>query len=182
MALKFIVAVVFFSCLFSALESRSVSKGAVSRRSASCNGDEVIYHNITYPVESASCTACICSDGSVGECHYHHCDKGLACDNDGDTWAKRVNSETCYDCTCKDSSVHCDLIYCAECDGISEPVPGRCCPKCTPTVQPPTEPVFFTIPLITTRPEPEFPFPFPFGKKRDMMSRIDNNARDEKMN
>lgn len=53
---------------------------------APCHGDEIIYHNITHPIESASCTSCICSHGSIGECHYHHCDIGLgmpieACDN-----------------------------------------------------------------------------------------------------
>lgn len=203
MAVKFIIAVVFFICLFMTLESRSVSKGSVARRSAPCHGDEIVYHNITHPIESASCTSCICSHGSIGECHYHHCDIGLGmpieacdnwltgeegiccprcpCDNDGDTWAKRVNSETCYDCTCKDSSAHCNLVYCPECDGIAEPIPGRCCPKCTPTVQPSTEPLFFTIPLTTTRPEPEFPFPFPFRKKRVMMSHDNNDARAEKL-
>ncbi|RMX38992.1 hypothetical protein pdam_00008159 [Pocillopora damicornis] len=169
MAVKFIIAVVFFICLFMTLESRSVSKGSVARRSAPCHGDEIVYHNITHPIESASCTSCICSHGSI------------ACDNDGDTWAKRVNSETCYDCTCKDSSAHCNLVYCPECDGIAEPIPGRCCPKCTPTVQPSTEPLFFTIPLTTTRPEPEFPFPFPFRKKRVMMSHDNNDARAEKL-
>ena len=53
---------------------------------APCHGDEIVYHNITHPIESASCTSCICSHGSIGECHYHHCDIGLgmpieACDN-----------------------------------------------------------------------------------------------------
>lgn len=48
-------------------------------------------------------------------------------------------------------------------------------------VQPSTEPLFFTIPLTTTRPEPEFPFPFPFRKKRVMMSHDNNDARAEKL-
>lgn len=48
-------------------------------------------------------------------------------------------------------------------------------------VQPSTEPLFFTIPLTTTRPDPEFPFPFPFRKKRVMMSHDNNDARAEKL-
>lgn len=48
-------------------------------------------------------------------------------------------------------------------------------------VQPSTEPLFFTIPLTTARPEPEFPFPFPFRKKRVMMSHDNNDARAEKL-
>ena len=57
----------------------------------------------------------------------------LACTNNGETWAKHVSSGACYECSCQSSSVDCNLIWCAKCDGIAEAVPGSCCPKCTPS-------------------------------------------------
>lgn len=51
-----------------------------------CYGDEIVYYNIIYLIESVSCIFCICFYGFIGECYYYYCDIGLGmlievCDN-----------------------------------------------------------------------------------------------------
>lgn len=51
------------------------------------DGDTIIFHNITYPIEHALCTSCLCSAGEITDCYSYYCDLGLGgaptevCDN-----------------------------------------------------------------------------------------------------
>lgn len=161
------------------------------------DGDTIIFHNTTYPIEHASCTSCLCSAGDITDCGFYYCDIGLvgtpieicdnwitgeegeccprcACSNNGDTWVKHSSSGDCYECSCEDSNVRCSsAIFCATgCPGVTVPVPGKCCPKCVPST-----PTVFTILLTQTTEPPSFPFPFPF--KRDMISHDDGVEQDD---
>lgn len=161
------------------------------------DGDTIIFHNTTYPIENALCTSCQCSAGDITDCDSYYCDIGwvgppteicdnwitgeegvccprCACSNNGDTWIKHSSSGDCYECSCQDSTVVCSsAMFCATgCPGITVPVPGKCCSKCGPTT-----PHIFTILPTTTLPPPSFPFPFPF--KRDMISLGDEAEQDD---
>jgi len=167
------------------------------------HGDTIILHNITYPIDQALCTSCLCSAGDITDCNSYYCDIGLggppievcdnwvtgeegvccprcACSNNGDTWVKHLSSGDCYECSCEGSTVRCSsAIFCASgCPGITVPVPGKCCPKCVATTPNPTTGPVFTILLTTTRAPPSFPFPFPF--KKDMISLDDGVEQDDK--
>lgn len=51
------------------------------------HGDTIILHNITYPIDQALCTSCLCSAGDITDCNSYYCDIGLGgppievCDN-----------------------------------------------------------------------------------------------------
>ncbi|KAL9968259.1 hypothetical protein ACROYT_G026611 [Oculina patagonica] len=51
------------------------------------DGDEIVFHNVTSPIEDAACTSCRCSSGSITDCLFTYCDIGLrdfppeVCDN-----------------------------------------------------------------------------------------------------
>ena len=51
------------------------------------DGDTIVFHNITYPIEHALCKSCLCSAGEITDCNSYYCDIGLGgaptevCDN-----------------------------------------------------------------------------------------------------
>ena len=51
------------------------------------DGDTITFHNITYPIDNALCTSCLCSAGDITDCNSYYCDIGLGglpievCDN-----------------------------------------------------------------------------------------------------
>ena len=64
-------------------------------------GQSIIFHNSTFPVEEASCTHCECKDGAVENCVFSYCDLGLhhgttlqLCDQ----WLTEQNGECCPIC------------------------------------------------------------------------------------
>ncbi|XP_078377109.1 chordin-like protein 1 isoform X1 [Oculina patagonica] len=184
--------------LVSYSESRTVGKGAVERRSAKCNannreysdGEDIIYHTVTSPIGDSQCKNCKCSAGSITDCRSYAChpinikypeacDNWIwkvneccpiceACENNASPWAKRISQDECYECSCSGGSVQCNSVVCYNCPGITESVPGKCCPKCIPTT---TTEAPFTIQLTTERPPPVFPFPF--GKKKRDVTALD---------
>ncbi|XP_068715601.1 chordin-like protein 2 isoform X2 [Montipora foliosa] len=168
----------YFVAFFVASECRFLFKDFApketrTRRSATCRSGIILYHNVTTPVDSASCTECRCSGGNISNCRFYECDVGQdsaqlnACEKwevgkpgvccpkcvcfhagklmkSGDSWARTLASGKCYDCTCKGSIVDCSLVGCPGCPhGILK---EHVPGKCCPQCRPePTSPAF-TIP------------------------------------
>jgi len=149
-------------------------------------GETIVYHTVTDPVDDAMCKMCECSARGITGCAHYFCDLGLGvrpslCDNwitmegkccpicetctkkNAKPWIKRLSSGACHECSCNGEIIGCQHVWCAPCPGVTVNIPGKCCPQCTPTTQPPD----FTIQLSTTPSAPKFPnFPgFPFGKR-----------------
>ena len=55
----------------------------------------------------------------------------------GDSWARRLHSNNCYECSCTSTSnsPSCHLVQCLPCDGVEVPINGKCCPDCHPGEQ-----------------------------------------------
>ncbi|KAJ7390012.1 hypothetical protein OS493_028074, partial [Desmophyllum pertusum] len=67
------------------------------------DGDTIIYHNVTSPVDQATCTSCSCSNGGITDCNSYHCDVGFAgpieaCDN----WITGEEGVCCPRCNCNE--------------------------------------------------------------------------------
>ncbi|CAH3120882.1 unnamed protein product [Porites lobata] len=192
--------VIFFSALSIAVHGRSFYTRGREKRCGTCqangktyqDGDTIIYHNVTTPIESASCTQCDCSAGSINNCYFYYCDIGLGsflidgcerwsvgvegvccpkCEcvsngqqmSVGDSWIRRTTPDVCYECSCSESAAaECYQIQCLPCDGVTVTVPGRCCPRCDPVTTTTTATQVFTIVLTTPRRPPVFP-EFPWG-------------------
>lgn len=177
------------------------SKKVRERRSDTCiaegrryqDGDTIVFHNITTPVDMAMCTRCRCFAGNIGACRSYLCDLGQqpalvrACEQwkvreegeccpkcvcfhagnpkqDGEFWAKRLNDGTCFQCTCKNSVVDCLVAVCQKCSYGMQP--QEVPGKCCPVCAP--GPTAFTVPISTTG-YPNFPsyFSFPNFPFRD---------------
>ncbi|XP_015764407.1 PREDICTED: uncharacterized protein LOC107343357 [Acropora digitifera] len=90
------------------------SKKVRERRADTCiaegrryqDGDTIVFHNITTPVDMAMCTQCRCFAGNIGACRSYLCDLGQqpalvrACEQ----WKVREEGECCPKCGTNNNS------------------------------------------------------------------------------